>query len=193
MRLVFLVPLVVALCISAFGRPATGAEDQRPRRLRSVGVHGRRGLRVRLTWGPSPSRGFVAAGLGSVRHCPFGPFQARSIRRHLLLAAKWRARDAGQGCAAPAKPAGAKRMSLTRLSPSRRKCRRQRTTSRSIGSFKPELVQLRDPWSEPDCVTGLFQSRFKLTYGRRSKRPHPYPACAAAVAQENETLLELGV
>jgi len=38
-----------------------------------------------------------------------------------------------------------------------------------------------------------FQSRFKLTYGRRSKRPHPYPACAAAKAQENETLLELGI
>lgn len=37
------------------------------------------------------------------------------------------------------------------------------------------------------------QSRFKLTYGRRSKRPHPYPACAAAMAQENETLLELGI
>ena len=32
-----------------------------------------------------------------------------------------------------------------------------------------------------------------LTYGRRSKRPHPYPACAAALAQENETLLELGI
>ena len=38
-----------------------------------------------------------------------------------------------------------------------------------------------------------FRSRFKLTYGRRSKRLHPYPACAAAVAQENETLLELGI
>jgi len=42
---------------------------------------------------------------------------------------------------------------------------------------------------DPVC----FQSRFKLTYGRRSKRPHPDPACAAAVAQGNETLLELGI
>ena len=38
-----------------------------------------------------------------------------------------------------------------------------------------------------------FQSRFKLTFGRRPKRPHPYPACAAAMAQENETQLEPGV
>ena len=41
---------------------------------------------------------------------------------------------------------------------------------------------------DPVCL----QSRFKLPCGRRSKRPHPYPACAAAKAQENETLLELG-
>jgi hypothetical protein len=66
---------------------------------------------------------------------------------------RWRARDEGQGCAAPAKPAGAKHMSLTRVSSSRRKCCRQRTTVAQGRLIKPEHVQLRDPWSEPDCVT----------------------------------------
>ena len=85
--------------------------------------------------------------------------RARSVGHRFRYAAiccwrrKWRARDGGQGCAAPAEPAGAKRMSLTHVSSSRRKCCWQRTTSHSVGTFKAELVQLRDPWSEPDCVT----------------------------------------
>ena len=40
---------------------------------------------------------------------------------------EWRARDGGQGCKASAKPECAKRMSLTRVSSSRRKYCRQRT------------------------------------------------------------------
>ena len=40
---------------------------------------------------------------------------------------EWRARDGGQGCKAPAKPECAKRMSLTRVSSSRRKYCRLRT------------------------------------------------------------------
>ena len=40
--------------------------------------------------------------------------------------------------------------------------------------------------------TARFQRRFKLTYGRRTERLHQYPACVAAMAQENETILELG-
>jgi hypothetical protein len=39
----------------------------------------------------------------------------------------------------------------------------------------------------------VFQHRFKLTYGRRNLRLHQYPACVAAMAQENETILELGI
>ena len=38
-----------------------------------------------------------------------------------------------------------------------------------------------------------FRRRFKLTYGRRNERLHQYPACVAAMAQENETILELGI
>ncbi len=38
-----------------------------------------------------------------------------------------------------------------------------------------------------------FQNRFKLTFGRRSKRLHHDSACVAAMAQENETILELGI
>ena len=41
--------------------------------------------------------------------------------------------------------------------------------------------------------TAHFQNRFKLTYGRRAKRLHHDPACVAVMAQENETILELGV
>jgi hypothetical protein len=41
--------------------------------------------------------------------------------------------------------------------------------------------------------TARLQRRFKLTYGRRSERLHQYPACVAAMAQENETILELGI
>ena len=40
--------------------------------------------------------------------------------------------------------------------------------------------------------TARLQRRFKLTYGRRTERLHQYPACVAAMAQENETILELG-
>lgn len=39
----------------------------------------------------------------------------------------------------------------------------------------------------------VVQHRFKLTYGRRNLRLHQYPACVAAMAQENETILELGI
>ncbi len=69
---------------------------------------------------------------------------------------RWRARDGGQGCAAPAKPACAKRMSLTHVSSSSRKWRRQRTAvaqRRFDQARTRSLVQLRDPWSEPDCMT----------------------------------------
>jgi len=38
-----------------------------------------------------------------------------------------------------------------------------------------------------------FQNRFKLTYGRRATRLHHYPAYVAALAQENATILELGI
>jgi hypothetical protein len=38
-----------------------------------------------------------------------------------------------------------------------------------------------------------FQRRFKLTYGCRNERLHQHPACVAAMAQENETILELGI
>jgi hypothetical protein len=41
--------------------------------------------------------------------------------------------------------------------------------------------------------TARFRRRFKLTYGRRSWRLHQYPACVAAMAQEDETILELGI
>ena len=75
---------------------------------------------------------------------------------------RWRGRDGGQGCAAPAKPACAKRMSLTRVSSSRRKCCRRRTRH-GFGLIKPERAQLRDPWSEPDCMT-----RYNSSIPRRS-------------------------
>jgi hypothetical protein len=41
--------------------------------------------------------------------------------------------------------------------------------------------------------TARFQSRIKLTFGRRPKRLHHDSACVAAKAQENETILELGI
>ena len=35
----------------------------------------------------------------------------------------------------------------------------------------------RYPRSEPDCAIWSFPGQIKLTFGRRSRRPHQYPAC----------------
>src|SRR5208337_2210300 len=55
---------------------------------------------------------------------------------------------------APAEPACAKRMSLTRVSSSRRKfLPAANCGSDSVGLINSKFVQLRYPWSEPNCVT----------------------------------------
>jgi len=48
----------------------------------------------------------------------------------------------------------AKRMSLIRVSSSRRNWRRQRTAVAQRRSIKPEFVEVRDPWSEPERDAG---------------------------------------
>ncbi len=49
----------------------------------------------------------------------------------------------------------------------------------------------RYPRSEPDCTTWSFPRQINLTFGRRAKRLHQYPACGGG-AQEDETILESG-
>ena len=74
----------------------------------------------------------------------------------------------------------------------------------SHGALRSKGVSLRHASSFLSCFFGIhglsqtaelasFQDRFKLTYGRRWERLHHYPACVTALAQENETILELGL
>jgi hypothetical protein len=49
----------------------------------------------------------------------------------------------------------------------------------------------RYPRSEPDCTTWSFPRQINLTFGRRVKRLHQYPACGGG-AQEDETILKSG-
>src|SRR5208337_1618986 len=64
----------------------------------------------------------TAVSMGTSGFDPSGRFRPVRYVAVWCWRRKWRARDVGQGCAAPAKPAYAKRMSLTRVSSSRRKC-----------------------------------------------------------------------
>ena len=65
---------------------------------------------------------------------------------------------------------------------------------RGVKTNRRLLNCFRHPWPEPNCMTRpVIQHRFKLTYGRRNRRLHQYPACVAVMAQENETILELGI
>jgi hypothetical protein len=64
----------------------------------------------------------TAVSMGTSGFDPSGRFRPVRYVAVWCWRRKWRARDMGQGCAAPAKPAYAKRMSLTRVSSSRRKC-----------------------------------------------------------------------
>src|SRR5208282_2755785 len=64
----------------------------------------------------------TAVSIGTSGFDPSGRFRPVRYVAIWCWRRKGRARDVGQGCAAPAKPACAKRMSLTRVSSSRRKC-----------------------------------------------------------------------
>ena len=107
---------------------------------------------------------------------------------------KRRARDGGQGCGAPAKPACAKRLSLTRVSWSRRKS--LPAASGGLGSvelIKFEYLQLRYPWSEPNCMTRSVFRTGSNSHTVAARHGCTTIAYVAALAQENATILELGI
>jgi hypothetical protein len=84
----------------------------------------------------------------------FGPFQARSICRHLVFAAR-RARVRRGSRMRRTGEAGIREAYVldARLVVSPKMFASSERLSHSVGSIKLELVQLRDPWSEPDCMT----------------------------------------
>ena len=104
--------------------------------------------------------------VGVCRYLAFGSWPRR-----------WRARDEGQGCEAPAKPACAERTSLTRVSRSPKLAVRSEMAHRTRTIDPVHIFTFQYPGPEPDCLTRPVSEPINLTSGRRSRRLHQHPAC----------------
>jgi len=99
---------------------------------------------------------------------------------------KWRARDEGQGCEAPAKPACAERTSLTRVARSPKFVVKSEWRVEQRFSFQY-------PGPEPDCLTRPVSEHDQPHIRSPLKTAAPTSRLLRAGAQANETILPIGV
>ena len=106
---------------------------------------------------------------------------------------KWRARDEGQGCEAPAKPACAERTSLTRVSRSPKLAVKSewRIEQRSIDPV--HIFTFRYPGPEPDCLTRPVSEHDQPHIRSPLETAAPTSRLLRAGAQANETILPIGI
>ena len=99
---------------------------------------------------------------------------------------KWRARDEGQGCEAPAKPACAERTSLTRVARSPKLVVKSKWR---VG----QRFTFQYPGPEPDCLTRPVSEHDQPHIRSPLKTAAPTSHLLRAGAQANETILPIGV
>jgi hypothetical protein len=106
---------------------------------------------------------------------------------------KWRARDEGQGCEAPAKPACAERTSLTRVSRSPKLAVKSewRIEQRPIDPV--HIFTFQCPGPEPDCLTRPVSEHDQPHIRSPLETAAPTSRLLRAGAQANETILPIGI
>src|SRR5208337_34656 len=119
-----------------------------------------------------------------------------SVGRYLAVGSwqrKWRARDEGQGCEAPAKPACAERTSLTLV------WRSPKLAVKSewrIGQYPIDPVHIltfRYPGPEPNCLTWPVSEHDQPHIRSPLETAAPTSRLRRAGAQANETILPIGI
>ena len=120
--------------------------------------------------------------VGVCRYLAFGSWQRR-----------WRVRDEGQGCEAPAEPACAERTSLTRVarSPKLAVKNEWRIERRSIDPVHALTFQYPGP--EPDCLTRPVSEHDQPHIRSPLETAAPTSRLLRARAQANETILPIGI
>ncbi len=120
--------------------------------------------------------------VGVCRYLAFGSWPRR-----------WRARDEGQGCEAPAKPACAERTSLTRVSRSPKLAVKSewRIEQRPIDPV--HIFAFQYPGPEPDCLTRPVSEHDQPHIRSPLETAAPTSRLLRAGAQANETILPIGI
>ena len=107
---------------------------------------------------------------------------------------KWRARDEGQGCEAPTKPACAERTSLTLVSRSPKLAVKSEWR---IGQQHPidpvHIFTFQYPGPEPNCLTRPVSERDQPHIRSPLETAAPTSRLRRPGAQANETILPIGI
>src|SRR5271166_5444497 len=120
--------------------------------------------------------------VGVCRYLAFGSWPRR-----------WRARDEGQGCEAPAKPACAERTSLTRVSRSPKLAVRSEMAHRTRTIDPVHIFTFQYPGPEPDCLTRPVSEHDQPHIRSPLETAAPTSRLLRAGAQANETILPIGI
>ncbi len=120
--------------------------------------------------------------VGVCRYLAFGSWPRR-----------WRARDEGQGCEAPAKPACAERTSLTRVSRSPKLAVRSEMAHRTRTIDPVHIFTFQYPGPEPDCLTRPVSEPDQPHIRSPLETAAPTSRLLRAGAQANETILPIGI